>query len=176
MLSTGGCERDSGDMPVPLLTATDEGWISQDAMGELPGFKSGNAGPCSPPETGCRQPWQGGSQGARLDTSLRITGEQTRQGKRIRRHQSRGAMNISCPGLHTARLSPPCTPGGPPRPLITTKGTCRQAGPLRQTPSAAPPDPRHPRLDLYLPRQTVSAPQLTNQFTCIRRWTHCQSP
>lgn len=43
-------------------------------------------------------------------------------------------MNISCPGLHTARLSPPFAPGGPPQPLITTKGSCRQAVPPRQTP------------------------------------------
>lgn len=93
-----------------------------------------------------------------LDTSPSITGERTRQGKRIGRHQSRGAMNISCPGLHTARLSPPRAPGGPPQPLITTKGSCRQAEPPRRTPPAAPPDPHHPRLGPYLSRQTLASP------------------
>lgn len=84
-------------------------------------------------------------------------------------------MNISCPGLHTARLSPPCAPGGPPQPPITTKGSCGQALPPRRT-------PRPPRRTLSIPgwgrifpaRQwhPQPDPQLTHESMCIRRWTH----
>lgn len=162
---TGGC--DSGDTPLPPLAVTHGGGIGQAAMGNFPtGFKTGSLkseepGLCSPaaaePAGHGKGHSEGHSEGHKrgahgeghdlpsppgLDTGLRITGEQTGQGKRITRHQSRGAMNISCPGLHTARLSPPCAPGGPPQPLSTTKGSRGQAGPPRRTPrvpSSAPP-------------------------------------
>lgn len=67
-------------------------------------------------------------------------------------------MNISCPGLHSAPLSPPCAPGGPPAAPEHNKGERRQAVPPRRTPL----HPRHPQPGseppqtptLGIPRQT----------------------
>lgn len=130
-----------------MLSSGRDTHSSQGAPGKPPGSLqpfAGSAGLCSLPRRGhSKSPAERGHE-------PRIADERTSRGKRSRRHQSRGAMNISCPGLHTARLSPPRAPGGLPQPPITTKGSADRRG---RTPQLPPPPPGGPAA---IPRQPRS--------------------